>query len=160
MKVQHVLNKKKLKDFKALYKQKSLSKHELLAQENKLIEAQNELAVYRSKLNELENDLLNVKEELELITQFFKSDVLEKLKQHIENERQLRLELEKNNQRRQASMIRAPVSGTVQQLKIHTIGGVVTTAETLMIIVPEDDVLEATALVPNKISALLQQGRR
>lgn len=89
------IEQEKLKDFRKLYQQKSLSKHELLSQENKAIEAQNELAVYRSKLNELESDLLNVKEELELITQFFKSDVLEKLKQHIENERQLRLELEK-----------------------------------------------------------------
>ncbi|EXI62751.1 hemolysin D [Mannheimia granulomatis] len=153
------IENEKLKDFKALYQQKSLSKHELLSQENKTIEAQNELAVYRSKLNELEHDLLNVKEELDLITKFFKSDVLEKIKQHMENERQLRLELEKNNQRQQASMIRAPVSGTIQQLKIYTIGGVVTTAETLMVIVPEDDVLEATALVQNKDIGFVTAGQ-
>lgn len=153
------IEQEKFKDFKVLYHKKSLSKHELLSQENKMIEAQNELMVYRSKLNELEHDLLQAKEELELITQFFKSDVLEKLKQHSENERQLKFELEKNTQRQQASMIKAPTSGTVQQLNIHTIGGVVTTAETLMVIVPEDDVLEATALVQNKDIGFVGNGQ-
>lgn len=153
------IEQEKLKDFKILYHKKSLSKHELLSQENKAIEAQNELAVYRSKLNELEHDLLQAKEDLELITQLFKSDVLEKLKQHSENERQLKFELEKNNQRKQASMIKAPASGTVQQLKIHTIGGVVTTAETLMVIVPEDDVLEAIVQVQNKDIGFVDEGQ-
>lgn len=31
----------------------------------------------------------------------------------------------------------APVDGVVQQLKVHTIGGVVTPAEQLMVIVPQ-----------------------
>ncbi|HHG3161417.1 TPA: HlyD family efflux transporter periplasmic adaptor subunit [Vibrio parahaemolyticus] len=44
----------------------------------------------------------------------------------------------------------APVSGKVQQLKVHTEGGVVTTAETLMVVVPNNDLLEVTASVQNK----------
>lgn len=38
--------------------------------------------------------------------------------------------------------IRAPISGTVNELNIHTIGGVVTPAEVLVTIVPEDARLE------------------
>lgn len=56
-------------------------------------------------------------------------------------------------------MIRAPVSGTVQQLKTHTVGGVVTTAETLMVIAPEDDVLEVTALIQNKDIGFIEVGQ-
>ncbi|HBC2911854.1 TPA: HlyD family efflux transporter periplasmic adaptor subunit, partial [Escherichia coli] len=44
----------------------------------------------------------------------------------------------------------APVSGKIQQLNVHTEGEVVTTAETLMIIVPENDMLEVNAFVQNK----------
>lgn len=47
-------------------------------------------------------------------------------------------------------ILRAPVDGTVQQLAIHTVGGVVTPAQQLMAIVPADSHLEAEAMVPNR----------
>ncbi|MEO8655373.1 MAG: HlyD family type I secretion periplasmic adaptor subunit, partial [Ramlibacter sp.] len=43
----------------------------------------------------------------------------------------------KARQREKLTLLTAPVSGTVQQLAIHTSGGVVTEAQTLMVIVPE-----------------------
>ncbi|MGO3933645.1 HlyD family type I secretion periplasmic adaptor subunit [Rhodopseudomonas pseudopalustris] len=43
--------------------------------------------------------------------------------------------------------IRAPRSGSVHQLAVHTIGGVVGASETLMIIVPEDDALNVEAKI-------------
>ncbi len=51
------------------------------------------------------------------------------------------------------------MSGTVQELNIHTEGGVVTTAETLMIIVPDNDILEVTASVLNKDIGFIQPGQ-
>ncbi|VTR62259.1 RTX-I toxin secretion component [Actinobacillus pleuropneumoniae] len=149
----------RLKDLKKLFNSKSTSKHDVLTQENRHIEAVNELAVYKSRLNEVESDLRQAKEEIHLITQLFRADILEKLKQNVEAEKQLSLELEKNEQRQIASVIRAPVSGTVQQLKTHTVGGVVTTAETLMVIAPEDDVLEVTALIQNKDIGFIEVGQ-
>ena len=44
----------------------------------------------------------------------------------------------------------APVDGTVQQLAIHTRGGVVTSAQALMLIVPKDDPVEVEAFIENK----------
>lgn len=107
------IEKEKLSDLKKLYDVKSISKHELLAQENRYVEASNELSVYQSHLKEVESDLLKAQEDLKLVTQLFKSDILEKLQQNIQREKQLTLELEKNEQRQLASIIRAPVSGTV-----------------------------------------------
>lgn len=153
------VEQEKLKDLKKLFNSRSASKHDVLAQENHYIEAVNELAVYQSRLNEVESDLRQAKEDAQLITQLFKADVLEKLKQNVETEKQLKLELEKNEQRQVASVIRAPVSGTVQQLKTHTVGDVVTTAETLMVIAPEDDVLEVTALIQNKDIGFIEVGQ-
>jgi hemolysin D len=41
------------------------------------------------------------------------------------------------------------VSGMVQQLAVHTVGGVVTPAQALMVIVPSDSQLEIEAMVSN-----------
>lgn len=46
--------------------------------------------------------------------------------------------------------LRAPVDGSVQQLAIHTLGGVVRAAEPLMLIVPKDAQVEVEAYVENK----------
>ncbi len=48
--------------------------------------------------------------------------------------------------------IRAPVSGIVDQVAVHTIGGVVSPSETIMVIVPSDDALIVEARVaPSQI---------
>ena len=46
--------------------------------------------------------------------------------------------------------IRAPTSGTIHQLAVHTIGGVIKTGETIMEIVPDSDELQVEAHVPPK----------
>lgn len=51
-------------------------------------------------------------------------------------------ELKKAEEKNRSSQIVAPVDGRVAQLAIHTVGGVVTVAQPLMMIVPEDTKLE------------------
>lgn len=53
----------------------------------------------------------------------------------------------------------APISGTVQELSVTTIGQVVTGGQALMAIVPEDASLEAEALVFNKDIAFVETGQ-
>lgn len=48
------------------------------------------------------------------------------------------------------TVLRAPLDGTVMELAVHTIGGVVAPGATLMEIVPSDDRLEIEAKVPVK----------
>ena len=50
--------------------------------------------------------------------------------------------------RLERTTIKAPISGAVYQLSVHTVGGVITPAETLMLIVPESDDLVLQAQVP------------
>jgi HlyD family secretion protein len=51
--------------------------------------------------------------------------------------------------------IRAPVSGTVHQLAMHTVGGVITPAEPAMLIVPDNDGLSLEArIAPHDIDQL------
>jgi len=59
-------------------------------------------------------------------------------------------EIAKAAQKRSLRMLRAPVDGTVQQLSIHTIGGIVTPAQQLMVVVPKDSKLEIETTLANK----------
>jgi hemolysin D len=58
-------------------------------------------------------------------------------------------DLSKAAQRTKLQLLTAPVAGMVQQLAVHTVGGVVTPAQTLMVIVPSDSRLEIEAMVNN-----------
>jgi hemolysin D len=53
----------------------------------------------------------------------------------------------------------APTDGTVQQLQLHTVGGVVEPARTLMVIVPAHDGMEVEARVLNKDIGFLREGQ-
>lgn len=53
----------------------------------------------------------------------------------------------------------APVEGTVQQLAVHTVGGVITPAQVLMVIVPPDYPFEVEAFVENKDIGFVNAGQ-
>ncbi len=53
----------------------------------------------------------------------------------------------------------SPVDGTVQQLSVHTEGGVVTEAQPLMVIVPSDNPLEVEAFFENKDIGFVKAGQ-
>src|SRR6202167_1878894 len=61
----------------------------------------------------------------------------------------LAADLSKAEQRTKLQQLTAPVSGVVQQLAVHTVGGVVTPAESVLVIVPSDSQLEVEAMVSN-----------
>ncbi len=68
-------------------------------------------------------------------------------------------ELRKTIRRRELLQLRAPVSGTVQQVAIATVGGVVQPAQPLMVIVPDDAEIEVEAHVVNKDIGFVQEGQ-
>lgn len=65
----------------------------------------------------------------------------------------------KATQREKLTVLIAPVSGTVQQLAIHTAGGVVTEAQTLMVIVPEGAQVTAEVTMENKDVGFVNAGQ-
>lgn len=67
-----------------------------------------------------------------------------------DNVTQFAFEVAKAKERQQFTELRSPVESTIQQLQTYTIGGVVTTAQSLMVIVPKQDYLEVEAMISNK----------
>jgi hemolysin D len=55
--------------------------------------------------------------------------------------------------------LRASVAGEVQQLALHTVGGVANAGDTLLVIVPDGPTLEVEALVLNKDIGFVQEGQ-
>ena len=72
----------------------------------------------------------------------------------------LREDLVKAEQKANLQTLVAPVDGEVQQLAIHTIGGVVTPAQALMTIVPRSSRLEIEASVRNRDIGFVSEGAR
>jgi len=54
------------------------------------------------------------------------------------------------DRRSKLQSLTAPVDGVVQQLAVHTVGGVVTPAQALAVVVPEDSAIEIEAMLPNR----------
>jgi hemolysin D len=65
----------------------------------------------------------------------------------------------KAEQRTKLQYLTAPADGVVQQLAIHTIGGVVTPAQALAVIVPQDSHLEIEAMVANRDIGFVETGQ-
>lgn len=55
--------------------------------------------------------------------------------------------------------ITAPVDGTIQQLTVHTVGGVAPAAQPLMLIVPQDNNVEVDATLENKDIGFVEEGQ-
>lgn len=68
-------------------------------------------------------------------------------------------ELKKADDTNQQSVIVAPISGRVNQLAVHTLGGVVSEGQALMMVVPDDAVMEIEAYADNKDIGFIQQGQ-
>ncbi len=72
---------------------------------------------------------------------------------------QLTQERSKAEQRSRLTQLTAPTSGTVQQVAIHTEGGVVTPAQVLMVIVPRDAQVTAEVVIDNKDIGFVNAGQ-
>ncbi|WP_413205422.1 HlyD family type I secretion periplasmic adaptor subunit [Rhodospirillum sp. A1_3_36] len=89
----------------------------------------------------------------------FRHDVLKRLSETRRDRFSLARELDKARDRLDKRTLSSPVAGRVQDLAVHTVGGVVTEAQKLMTIVPEDATLEVQALILNKDIGFVEVGQ-
>lgn len=89
----------------------------------------------------------------------YMKDVLSERNELAQKASALEEELLKAEQRRGLQTLVAPLDGVVQQLAIHSLGGVVTPAQVLMAIVPDDATLEVEAMVQNRDIGFIRAGQ-
>ncbi|ANH66721.1 hypothetical protein ABE85_02520 [Mitsuaria sp. 7] len=71
---------------------------------------------------------------------------------------QVEAERRKAGRREELTRLVSPVDGTVQQLAVHTAGGIVTEAQALMVIVPDDAPVTAEVMLENKDIGFVRVG--
>jgi hemolysin D len=128
--------------------------------EQERIEAEQDLAAQRATLQSTQAAISELNEQravAHLEAQRSTSQASEELEARVSA---LRQELLKAQTITGQQSLTAPVDGVVQQLKVHTIGGVVTPAEPLMVIVPRGQPLEIEALVFNRDIGFVVEGQR
>lgn len=123
-------------------------------------DASGNLEAEKGRLRAAEAQLAKAMQESQLEEREKKRDLLAELSEALNRRDTLTQELAKAANKQEYSELRAPIDGFVQQLAIHTIGGVVTPAQTLMVIVPLDDGLEVEAKVLNKDIGLIAGGQQ
>ncbi|HBN09060.1 MAG TPA: hemolysin secretion protein D [Cyanobacteria bacterium UBA8530] len=137
-----------------------LSEDDYLAREQTRIEQEADLAVQRSKLKEIGATLREAKGQKTELAAETRRINLDGINDGVQKAFALEQELLKAETRGKLMKLVAPVDGTVQQLVVHTIGGVVTPAQPVMTIVPSGDSLEIEAFLENKDIGFVRSGQR
>jgi hemolysin D len=123
-----------------------------------LNESRYELNVQRRKLDEADAALASVIESRgQAIAEYRRTRAAE-LAEAARKAIGLRDDLVKADQRTKQQTLTAPVDGIVQQLAVHTVGGVVTPAQALLSVVPDNSRLEIEARIQNRDIGFISEG--
>lgn len=145
-------------EYKSLAGDKFVAQTDYLDKEQAALGQEHELPAQRSHARELAAGIAEQRADIESASSKFRSDQLDELEKNTRQVTQSRDDETKAQTRQALLSLTAPVAGTVQQLAAHTLGGVVTTAQTLMEIVP-DDTLEVEAQLQNKDIGFVDAGQ-
>ncbi len=146
-------------DFKDLVEKNFISKHGFLEKEQIRIEQEGDLATQRSRLKELSAALQDAQGQRSALLAETRRLALDSLNEAEQKATSYGQELLKTETRGRLMTLTAPVDGTVQQLVVHTVGGVVTPAQALMVVVPKDKALEVEAFLENKDIGFVDAGQ-
>ncbi len=151
--------RQRAQDYQKLVKENFISQHGYLEREQARIEQEQDLASSRSKVAEIRAALMEAQQQKATLAAETRRQLLDQHNLAAQKAASLEQELVKADQRGRLMHMTAPVAGTVQQLAVHTVGGVVTPAQPLMVIVPKDNVLEVEAMLPNKDIGFVNPGQ-
>ncbi len=124
-----------------------------------LVEQQEELGVQKSRLREAEAAVAAVRETRGQAVAEYRHTLSDQLAKAEQKANGLAQDLIKAEQKTRLQLLTAPVDGVVQQLAIHTVGGVVTPAQSLLVVVPSDSRLEIEAMVANRDIGFVRSGQ-
>ncbi|HEU5046782.1 MAG TPA: HlyD family type I secretion periplasmic adaptor subunit [Rickettsiales bacterium] len=136
------------------------SKLEALSTKQDLIEHQGDLQVQQGKLAEAEATVAALHEQRKQTEAEYRHTTLKDLAEAEQKADSLQQQLVQAAQKYRLQTLTAPVDGTVQQLVVHTVGGVVTPAQQLLAIVPATSHLEIEAMVKNHDIGFVHAGQK
>jgi len=142
-----------------LYSHTTGSKANYLELFQTLVEMKQDLSVQKSKSREAEAALAAITESREQTAAEYQRTLYGELVEAQRKASGLGADLVKAEQRTKLQLLTAPVDGTVQQLAVHTVGGVVTPAQSLLVVVPSDSHIEIEAMISNRDIGFIHIGQ-
>ena len=124
-----------------------------------LVEQQEEFNVQNSRLHETEAAIAAIRETRGQAAAEYRHTLSDELAKSEQKANGIAQDLIKAEQRTSLQRLTAPVDGVVQQLAVHTVGGVVTPAQSLLVVVPSDSRLEIEAMVSNHDIGFVHAGQ-
>lgn len=136
------------------------SKFQYLEMMQLLVEQQQEVIVQKSHLREAKASVAALAEARKQAVAEYDRTLSGQLAEGERKADGLIHDVDKSQQKINAQYLTAPIAGTVQQLAIHTVGGVVTPAQVLLVLVPSDSPLEIEAMISNRDVGFVQPQQR
>lgn len=144
---QHDIAEAELIDRRSLFERRLVPRHTVTSLEREVARAEGDLGELKAEAAQAEGQI----SELEIQILELDSDYRERATQELRSASVQVAELRQQRNKLLKSIdnidIRAPISGTILGLNVHTVGGVISPAEALMDVVPDGAELEATARI-------------
>ena len=147
-------------DFKALTEQGFVAGHAGQDRTRERIEIERDLAAQTARLKEVEATLSESEKGRAAYLAETQRNLNDRQVKATQDLAQLRQQGAKTLQRESLTRLTAPVSGAVQQLAVYSTGGVVTPAQTLMVIVPDGTEVTAEVVIENKDIGFVSAGQK
>lgn len=146
-------------DYQRLLAQQYVARHEYLEKEQARLDLQRQLSVQQASVLQSTAAQGEARRRREGVVAQNRRAMLDLQQEANQKAASLVQELAKARYQETLTSLKAPVDGTVQQLAIHTVGGVVTPAQPLMVIVPADQPVEVEAMLENKDVGFVRAGQ-
>ncbi|MGN7740298.1 HlyD family type I secretion periplasmic adaptor subunit [Pseudomonas sp. 22526] len=146
-------------DYRRLLEQQYVARHEYLEKEQARLDLLRQLSVQQASVLQSTAAQAEARRRREGVVAQNRRAMLDLQQEANQKAASLVQELAKARYQETLTSLKAPVDGTVQQLAIHTVGGVVTPAQPLMVIVPADQPVEVEAMLENKDVGFVRAGQ-
>ncbi|PVV20694.1 MAG: secretion protein HlyD [gamma proteobacterium symbiont of Ctena orbiculata] len=141
---------KRAKIIKNLHDKKFASQMEYLQLEQERIEKSHQLQAEKQRLSQLQASRNQAQQQIDTLRAETKTGLLSEITEFRREIAAIEEELIKAKDMHKRQILYAPVSGQVQELAVNTVGGVVTEAEPLMKVVPDEESLVVEVFLENK----------
>lgn len=146
-------------DYEQLLAQQFVARHEYLEKEHARLDLQRQLGVQQASVLQSTAAHSEASRRREGVVAQTRRAMLDLQQEANQKEASLVQQLTQATYQEHLTLLRASVDGTVQQLAIHTVGGVVTPAQQLMVIVPTGQPVEVEAMLENKDVGFVRPGQ-
>lgn len=142
-----------------LSEQNAISQFQLLEQQRETIEYAKNAQAELDSLNSIRAEIAEAQQNLANVDAAYHKDIMTALVEAKKEYYSVTEAIKKADEDSRMATIYAPISGRVYNLNVHTLGGIVTDAQPLMQIVPEDAKLEFEVYADNKDIGFIKVGQ-